>query len=400
MIKAVLLDLDDTLLANPTRRFTENYLGLLDRFLRERIGLNGVIERLLAGTRAIIQNTDPTRSNWQVFFETLDPLLTVSRDVFDTAVAEFYRAAYPQLEALTQKRPGARTLVEWLMAHDYTVAVATNPFFPRVAIEQRIAWAGLRDLPFALVTTLENMHYAKTHPAYYEEVLARLGIQADEAIMVGDDWENDIIPARQAGLNTFWVISNGAAPPPAGDIQPDGYGSLDDFACRVQDENWLETLTLRPHEPGQIGPRLSGNIAALFGIVAEVPPHVWPMRPDMEEWSPMEALCHLAEAEREVQRPRLQLIVETDNPFLSQPKEPPRPTTWVCPDSAWQMARQFADERLKTIAYLDSLNGATWSRPARHYIFGPTNLLEMANFLAQHDRLHMIQLCQTVNKCL
>jgi HAD superfamily hydrolase (TIGR01549 family) len=402
MIKAVLFDMDDTLLANPTERFTRDYLALLDRFLHDRLGMNGTIGGLIAGTRAVIQNANPLKTNRETFFETLDPLLPVSHDLFDPAVDEFYRTVYPQLEANTQKRPGARRLVTGLLEQHYSVVIATNPFFPRTAVEQRLTWAGLpvSEIPFTLVTVLENMHHAKPQPAYYEEILARLGIQADEAIMVGDDWLNDIVPAWQAGINTYWVIEDAAAPPPDGPVQPDGYGTLADFACRVQDENWLETLTPRPLTPDQIGPRLNGNLAALWGLIAETPPHVWSMRPEPEEWSPIEVLCHLAESERDVQGPRLRQIVDADNPFLSQPKEPPRPAARLCPENPWQVAQVFADERFDTIAYLAALPDAAWNRPARHYIFGPTTLLEMANFTAQHDRLHFVQLCQTVGKCL
>jgi FMN phosphatase YigB (HAD superfamily) len=402
MIKAVLFDMDDTLLANPIERFMHDYLSLLDRFLQERLGMNGTITSLMAGTRAIHHDINPLKTNWATFFETLDSLLPVSRDRFDPAMDEFYRTVYPQLEADTQKRPGARRLVSWLLDQHYSVAIATNPFFPRTAVEQRLTWAGLpvSEIRFSLVTVLENMHYAKPQPAYYEEMLARLGIQADEAIMVGDDWANDIVPAWQAGINTYWVIEDAAGPPPSGPVQPDGFGTLADFACRVQDENWLDTLTPRPHTPDQIGPRLNGNLAALWGMITEIPSHVWPMRPEPEEWSPIEVLCHLAESERDVQGPRLKLIVDGDNPFLSQPKEPPRPAAGLCPEDPWQVARVFADERLQTIAYLAALPDDAWSRPARHYIFGPTTLLEMANFTAQHDRLHLVQLCQTVGKCV
>jgi HAD superfamily hydrolase (TIGR01549 family) len=390
MIKAVLLDLDDTLLTNPTRQFTETYLVLLDQFLRARLNLDGIISGLMAGTRAIFHNENPIKSNRETFYEVLDPLLPVRRDVFDEAVVEFYEAVYPELEGITQRRPGARRLVDRMIEQGYRVGVATNPFFPRVAIEQRLAWAGLpvSEISFALVTTLDNMHYAKPQPAYYEETLARIGVQADEAIMVGDDWDNDMVPAWRAGLNTYWVTNDGAQPPPAGDIQPDGYGTLADFACRVQEENWLETLTPRPHDPCQIAPRLNGNLAALWGMVADIPPSVWPMRPDAEEWSPMEVLSHLAESEREVQRPRLQLIVDADNPFLSQPKEPPRPATRLCPESAWQVAQVFADERRKTRLSRRAGRCLEPPRPALH--LRADQPAEMANFTAQHDRLHMV----------
>jgi len=402
MIKAVLLDLDDTLLGNPTQRFLERYLGLLDRYLRETLGIEGIIGGLMAGTRAVIYEDDPLRTNLQRFYDTLGPTLTVSREAFDAAVAQFYRDAYPQLQAQAQKRPGARHLVMRLIEQGCHVVVATNPLFPMVAIRQRLAWAGLppEDIPFDLVTALDNMRYAKPHLAYYEEVLGRLGVQADEAIMVGDDWDNDIAPAWSAGLNTFWIVAEGIIPDAAQPCQPDGYGSLADFACRVQDENWLDTLAPRPHEPHQIQPRLGGNLAALLDMVTSIPERVWPMRPDPDEWSPIEVLCHLVESEREVQRPRLRMILTEDNPFLSQPKAPPAPASRVCAENAWDLALAFAAERRQTLSFIAGLDEDAWMRPARHYIFGPTTLLEMANFTAQHDRLHMTQLCQTVGKCL
>ena len=406
MIKAILLDLDDTLLGNPPDQFVRSYLGLLEGYLHDTLGLQRSAKGLMTGTQAVIASSDPVRTNQETFYTAFSPLLEanqVSRADFDPVVAEFYSMVYPQLQAITQKRLGARRLVEWVMAQDYKVVIATNPFFPRVAIEQRLQWAAVPvdEIPFDLVTTLENMHYSKPHPAYYEEILARIGVQADEAIMVGDDWKNDIEPAWRAGLNTFWIMPDGSNHAlDALSIQPDGIGTLADFACRVQEEHWLETLTSRPHESAQITPRLSGNLAALLGMVRETSAHVWHMRPDEAEWSPMEVLCHLGESERDVQRPRLQLIAQGDNPFLSQPKEPPRPASRICPDDPWNVALAYARERMQTIEFLTGLDDAAWNCPARHYIFGPTTLLEMANFIAQHDRLHMAQLCQTVGQCL
>lgn len=405
MIKTILLDLDDTLLGNPAEPFARRYLGLLGQHLNDLLGVDYSAEHLMTGIRAVMGTSDPLQTNEEVFLGAFAPLLVqngISRAMFDPVVDRYYAEIYPQLQQMTQRRPGARRLVEWLLARGYQVVVATNPFFPRVAIEQRLAWAGLPvdEIAFDLVTTLENVHYSKPYPAYYEEILARVGVQADEAIMVGDDWDNDIVPAWQAGLNTFWIVPEGATHQAFDSpVEPDGVGTLADFACRVQEENWLETLQPRAHEPAQIGPRLSGNLAALLGLVSDVPPEVWPMHPDQAEWSPVEVLCHLGESEREVQRPRLELIVAEDNPFLSQPTDPPAPSSRSCPQDALYVVQIFARERLRTIAFLTELDHAAWQRPARHYIFGPTNLLEMANFTSQHDRLHLQQLKHTVALC-
>ena len=56
-------------------------------------------------------------------------------------------------------------------------------------------------------------------------------------------------------------------------------------------------------------------------------------------------------------------------------------------------------ERQRTVDFLAALPAETWDRPARHSIFGPTTLLEVANFTATHDRLHLQQICQTIGRC-
>jgi FMN phosphatase YigB (HAD superfamily) len=93
------------------------------------------------------------------------------------------------------------------------MAVATNPVFPRTAVEQRLDWAGVpaREFPYDLITTYENMHATKAHPAYYREILSRLNRKPGECLMVGDDRQRDIEPAAGEGIPVFWVHSD--APP-------------------------------------------------------------------------------------------------------------------------------------------------------------------------------------------
>ena len=83
------------------------------------------------------------------------------------------------------------------------------------------------------------MHAAKPQPAYYREILAAVGVEPGRALMVGDDWKNDIIPAATAGLFTFWIAPDDATPQDTSLIA--GQGSLDDLAQRVNG-GWLEQL--------------------------------------------------------------------------------------------------------------------------------------------------------------
>ncbi|MGD2105208.1 MAG: HAD hydrolase-like protein, partial [Anaerolineae bacterium] len=104
--------------------------------------------------------------------------------------------------------------------------VATNPMFPRVAVEQRLAWAGVRadEIDYALVTTYENMHATKAHASYYQEILERLDRRPEECLMVGDSWDMDVVPASSVGIPAYWITEE--ARPPSPDVPLAGWGTL------------------------------------------------------------------------------------------------------------------------------------------------------------------------------
>ncbi|MFB2351719.1 HAD family hydrolase, partial [Priestia megaterium] len=72
------------------------------------------------------------------------------------------------MQSVTQVRPEAVDFVDWAFAQGYTIAIATNPLFPRTAIEQRLAWAKLPvdKYPFKIVSSYEGFHFAKPNPAF------------------------------------------------------------------------------------------------------------------------------------------------------------------------------------------------------------------------------------------
>jgi len=57
---------------------------------------------------------------------------------------------------------------------------------------------------------------------------------------------------------------------------------------------------------------------------------------------------------------------------------------------------EFAAARLESLNILRALDEEIWSRSARHAIFGPTNFLEVASFIGDHDRLHVQQAWKTL----
>lgn len=53
--------------------------------------------------------------------------------------------------------------------------------------------------------------YAKPHPRFFEVVANELQLPPGKILLVGDDWENDVLGARAAGWKTVFLDRKGAA---------------------------------------------------------------------------------------------------------------------------------------------------------------------------------------------
>ena len=384
MIKAVLLDLDNTLLHNPDRQFSSAFRQQFEAQLAD-CGIAGSGEALRSGIKAIYARRERFLTNADVLRIGLADGLSQPAEAISKALASFYAGPYEGLVSLTAPIPKADTLVSCLLRQGLLVAIATNPLFPESATRRRLEWAGLGVYmdEFAFITHSENMHAAKPDPAYYAETVARVGVEPDEALMVGDSAVNDIQPAAALGIHTWQV---------------DRESGLDPIYEHVHQADWRQAYSTSHLSPEMILPQFLGNVGALHGLLTEVKDQQWLQRPDPDEWSILQILCHLWQAETTVHQSRLRMMLEEDDPFIVA-LPAPGPHIAPCHDDGHEIFWRFWQERLKTIDLLGNLSQSDWGRPARHSIFGLTNLLEMAHFTAQHDRLHIAQLCQTLGKC-
>lgn len=236
MIKAVLFDLDDTLLGNNMDRFIPPYFEMLGNYIAPRYPKDKFLQALLAGTDAMVTNQNTAVSNRDAFWQTFKQLTGQGADELEEYIHTFYEEQFPRLQSVTEFRPQAADLVQACLDHDWQVVIATNPLFPRIAIEHRLDWAGVpaTKFPYALITTYENMSATKPHVAYYEQILAQLGdgFEAETAVMIGNDWVNDIEPAAALGMQTYWLTEKDNPPPDSSLVT--AYGSLGQLRQALQ----------------------------------------------------------------------------------------------------------------------------------------------------------------------
>jgi len=223
--------------------FLPRYFAILDQYSQDKLQQGSLLVPILASSEEMVRNVDPALTNRDVFWQHFTQQTGLDRVYLEKGFDQFYQTEFRNLESITEKWPAAVELVRTSFAKRLQVVIATNPMFPRTAVEARLEWAGvpLSDFPYDLITSYENMHAVKPHLTYYQEILDIVGCRPENALMVGDDWQRDIEPAATLGLFTFWIQLSGTNPPDAS--LPTAYGSLEGLLARLQ-SSWLQRLAV------------------------------------------------------------------------------------------------------------------------------------------------------------
>ncbi len=199
------VDLDGTLLGMDIDSFLPVYFERLGKFVGEAVRLPDFTQRFMAAVQEMLADRKAVMTNEEAFFSAFRQGLP--DELFDRYYASFeafYHEVFPQLISHTRSIPGARRFIAAARRRGYRLTLATSPVFPLRAIVERLSWCGIGTDAFDRITCLENCHFVKPDPRYYEEVLAMAGCAPEEALMVGNDRRDDG-GATAAGIPFIWV---------------------------------------------------------------------------------------------------------------------------------------------------------------------------------------------------
>ncbi len=225
MIQAVLFDLDETLLDLNGDLFLEAYIDALAEFMPPLMAPDQFRQALWSAA-ASLGPSHPEMTNAEMLWTSIGAQTGHPPDQVAARVDAFTQTDLSLILPGGGPVVGARPAVESARAAQLKVVVATNPIYPSEVIHERLRRAQLDDIEWDGIATWD-FHSTKPYPAYYVEWTRRLQLAADECLMVGDDYFNDI-PARDIGMQTFYV----GAPLTGIDVGPSG--SLIDLATSIQ----------------------------------------------------------------------------------------------------------------------------------------------------------------------
>lgn len=206
--KAILFDMDGTLLPMDNEVFTKGYFKELAKKLSP-VGLEPqkLVDSVWAGTKAMIKN-DGSRKNVDVFWEVFKQFTGKETNPFKDASDIFYSNDFANAKIYTGENPLAIQAIKLARNAAETVVCATNPLFPMNGQEMRLSWVGLKKSDFDLVTSYETDSYCKPNPKYYETICERIGVSAEDCLHIGNDELEDMYAASSVGMDCFLVTDS------------------------------------------------------------------------------------------------------------------------------------------------------------------------------------------------
>lgn len=207
MIKAIMFDLDGTLLPMDQDAFIKLYFGSLAKKMAEK-GLDPqkLIGAVAKGTMAMVNN-DGSCTNEKCFWKVFDTEMELDHTLIEADFNAFYENEFKQAKAACGYNPASKELIHFLKEKGYRLICATNPLFPPIATRQRIEWAGIDPNDFEWITTYDNSSFCKPNLNYYKELCQRCQLKSDEVIMIGNDVEEDLV-VQQLNMKAYLVTDD------------------------------------------------------------------------------------------------------------------------------------------------------------------------------------------------
>ena len=197
MIKAVLMDIDDTLLdfgqsarAAMRQAFAEYGLPFSEQAYAAFTRVNDTLWQSLE--RGELDAQELFARRWNAIFSVLG--IEADGPAFEQRfLALLHSTAVPV--------DGAAEICSYLSGR-YILCAASNAFHDQQV--NRLTLAGLMPC-FSHVFVSETLGFRKPQKEFFDACLARLpGVAADECVMIGDSLTADVAGGRNAGMKTIW----------------------------------------------------------------------------------------------------------------------------------------------------------------------------------------------------
>jgi len=192
VIKAVIFDIDDTLIdftETKNLAIRESVKAMVDKGIGEGFErLHGEFKRFY-WERGI-----EDQRIFQKFF--MERYGRIDYAILASAILAYRKAK----EGVLKPYPGAKKLLIQLKENGVKLAILSDA--PKLEAYLRLCAVGFDDF-FDMILTKEDVGVAKPHTRGFEAIINKLGVMADECVMIGDAPDKDMEGAKKLGMKTI-----------------------------------------------------------------------------------------------------------------------------------------------------------------------------------------------------
>ncbi|QTA37766.1 HAD family hydrolase [Thermosipho ferrireducens] len=196
----IFVDYDGTLVKTPEEDFTKLYFYELSK--KSGISPEHIATLVMGTIKEMAQNQDGQKTLYEDFVERLIKKDTRGRKYWIELFEDFYNNEFLKIKKFIQPN---HELIDSIKQTTRQIIFASNPLFPKIAVEKRIGFVGLTPQNFVYIAYMENSHYFKPNPKFFDEILKKLNLNPSECIMIGDS-EADMA-SEKVGIK-FIHVSN------------------------------------------------------------------------------------------------------------------------------------------------------------------------------------------------
>lgn len=212
MIKAILFDMDDTLLDINLEAYLVSYVAHMSRLMAE-ISSKPTYSFAYPHIKSYLAMANPGRldnyTNDQIYVSTFKTVTGIPLDdpMIYQCIQAYQQEVFPTMNnplIHAHANPGAHEALEEAKRLGMKTVLATNPTFSQTTVRSRMQWGQFSWKDFDYVTTRENSHRVKPCLRYYQETAEAIGLELEECLMVGNDPKRDITTDIQR-LKTIYI---------------------------------------------------------------------------------------------------------------------------------------------------------------------------------------------------
>lgn len=221
MIKAILFDLEGTLINVDSANFIRNFVGILAPRFAHLLSPDKFSKQLLKSLESVENEDRPEQTNMQTLYDDFSKATGHSGQSLRPVFNEFYESDFSTLKCLVQAAPQGVKVIEYVLQRGYLTAAASNPALPLQVMQEYLSWAGLKPEHFKIIPGLDNFHYFKPQLGFFQELADSLSVKPENCLLVSAQSED--LVCTKLGMKVFFIGSAEATG------LAEYVGSLDDF---------------------------------------------------------------------------------------------------------------------------------------------------------------------------